>query len=98
MTRQPLLRSFATAARPPRGRRDILDLRGATITHSDLSGFDLRGVDLTGSDLTHSNVTGADLRGTRLDRAVLQDTDLTDTALNGSRAAKTTFTRAVARG
>jgi hypothetical protein len=80
--------------KPPRGRRDVLNLRGAILKHVDLSACDLRGANLAGSDLSNASLAGADLRETRLDGAVLVSADLTGATLVGAHGAKARFTGA----
>jgi uncharacterized protein YjbI with pentapeptide repeats len=82
----------------PRGRTEVLDLRGIAIANTDLSGLDLRHADLTGSDLTGADLSGTQLRGARLDKANLRDTNLTGASLSGAHAVGAVLAGAVARG
>jgi uncharacterized protein YjbI with pentapeptide repeats len=82
----------------PRGRTDVLDLRGIAISNTDLSGFDLCHADLTGSDLTSADLRGTELRGAHLDKANLRDTNLTGATLSGAHAVGAVLAGAVARG
>ncbi|WP_410621801.1 pentapeptide repeat-containing protein [Amycolatopsis sp. cmx-8-4] len=82
------LATLRDRAKPPRGQRDVLDLRGITLPRADLTGFDLRDADLTGGDLTGTVLRDADLRGARMNRTTVREADLTGAKLAGVFAVK----------
>jgi uncharacterized protein YjbI with pentapeptide repeats len=55
-----------------------IDLRGAFIRRTDLSGANLEGANLSGADCTNVNFRGANLHDAILDGAILKGADLTD--------------------
>lgn len=54
-----------------------LDLHGAFVRRTDLSGASLRGANMTGVDATNAVFRGADFDGALLDGAILKGADLT---------------------
>lgn len=54
-----------------------LDLHGAFVRRTDLSGASLRGANMTRVDATNAIFRGADFEGARLDGAILKGADLT---------------------
>ena len=67
----------------------IIDLKGAKLSRTDLSGINfskaqLRVAYLRASDLTNSNLTEADLKGAYLNRANLNRADFTKATLRGA--------------
>jgi uncharacterized protein YjbI with pentapeptide repeats len=54
-----------------------LDLHGAFVRRTDLSGASLRGANMTKVDTTNAIFRGADFRGAILDGAILRGADLT---------------------
>ena len=55
----------------------ILDLHGAFVRRTDLSGASLRGANMTKVDATNAIFRGADFEGALLDGAILRGADLT---------------------
>jgi uncharacterized protein YjbI with pentapeptide repeats len=56
----------------------VLDLHGAFIRRTDLSGANLANANFSGADCTGVNFRGANFRGTVLKGAILRGADLTD--------------------
>ena len=54
-----------------------LDLHGAFVRRTDLSGASLRGANMTKVDATNAVFRGADFEGALLDGAILRGADLT---------------------
>jgi uncharacterized protein YjbI with pentapeptide repeats len=54
-----------------------LDLHGAFVRRTDLSGASLRGANMTKVDATKAVFRGADFEGAHLDGAILRGADLT---------------------
>jgi uncharacterized protein YjbI with pentapeptide repeats len=54
-----------------------LDLHGAFVRRTDLSGASLRGANMTKVDATNASFRGADFEGARLEGAILRGADLT---------------------
>lgn len=54
-----------------------LDIRGAFVRRTDLSGVSLRGANLAGADATNANFRGADFEGALLNGTILRGADLT---------------------
>jgi uncharacterized protein YjbI with pentapeptide repeats len=54
-----------------------LDIHGAFVRRTDLSGASLRGANMTGADATNAVFRGADFEGARLERTILRGADLT---------------------
>jgi uncharacterized protein YjbI with pentapeptide repeats len=54
-----------------------LDLHGAFVRRTDLSGASLRGANMTNVDATSASFRGADFEGALLDGAILRGADLT---------------------
>lgn len=54
-----------------------LDLHGAFVRRTDLSGASLRGANMTRVDATNAVFRGADFEGALLDGAILRGADLT---------------------
>jgi uncharacterized protein YjbI with pentapeptide repeats len=54
-----------------------LDLHGAFVRRTDLSGASLRGANMTRVDATNAIFRDADFEGARLDGAILKGADLT---------------------
>jgi uncharacterized protein YjbI with pentapeptide repeats len=65
-------------------RPSLLDLRGITLLHEDLSGLDLSGYDLSYSNLTSSNLTGTVLGYSKFKMASLEQTILDECEFVGS--------------
>ncbi|MBM3551448.1 MAG: hypothetical protein FJX45_06680 [Alphaproteobacteria bacterium] len=55
-----------------------IDLSGAFIRRTDLSGANLEGANLSRADCTNVNFRGANMRDANLDGAILKGADLTD--------------------
>jgi uncharacterized protein YjbI with pentapeptide repeats len=55
-----------------------LDLHGAFVRRTDLSGASLRGANMTKVDATNAIFRGANFEGALLDGAILKGADLTD--------------------
>jgi uncharacterized protein YjbI with pentapeptide repeats len=53
-----------------------LDIRGAFVRRTDLSGASLRGANLTGADATNASFRGADFEGALLKGTILRGADL----------------------
>ncbi len=66
-----MLKSETRAAAPK------LDIRGAFVRRTDLSGVSLLGADLSGADATNATFRGADFAGAILRKTVLRGADLT---------------------
>jgi len=64
--------------------RDALDLSGAFIRRTNLSGVNLEGADLSGADCTNVDFTGANFKNANLNKTILRGANLTG-ALNVSR-------------
>jgi uncharacterized protein YjbI with pentapeptide repeats len=62
----------------------LLDLRGITLLHEDLSGLDLSGYDLSYSNLTRSTLTGTVLGYSKFRMASLEQTTLDECEFVGS--------------
>jgi uncharacterized protein YjbI with pentapeptide repeats len=58
-------------------RASTLDLHGAFVRRTDLSGASLRGANMTKADATNAVFRGADFEGALLDGAILRGADLT---------------------
>jgi uncharacterized protein YjbI with pentapeptide repeats len=54
-----------------------LDLHGAFVRRTDLSGASLQGANMTKVDATNASFRGADFEGARLKGAILRGADLT---------------------
>jgi uncharacterized protein YjbI with pentapeptide repeats len=54
-----------------------LDIHGAFVRRTDLSGTSLRGADMSDADATNAVFRGADFAGARLRGAILRGADLT---------------------
>jgi uncharacterized protein YjbI with pentapeptide repeats len=63
----------------PKGvaQTQTLDLHGAFVRRTDLSGASLRGANMSKVDATNAIFRGADFEGARLDGAILKGADLT---------------------
>ena len=59
-------------------QKSTLDLHGAFVRRTDLSGASLRGANMRRVDATNANFRGADFKGALLDGAILRGADLTD--------------------
>jgi uncharacterized protein YjbI with pentapeptide repeats len=59
-------------------QRRTLDLHGAFVRRTDLSGASLRGANMSKVDATNAIFRGADFAGARLDGAILKGADLTE--------------------
>jgi uncharacterized protein YjbI with pentapeptide repeats len=59
-------------------RRSTLDLHGAFVRRTDLSGASLRGANISKADATNANFRGADFEGALFKGAILRGADLTD--------------------
>lgn len=66
-----MLKSMNRASMP------TLDLHGAFVRRTDLSGASLRGANMVGADATNAIFRNADFEGARLDGTVLKGADLT---------------------
>jgi uncharacterized protein YjbI with pentapeptide repeats len=64
-------------------KREI-NLTGANLTDTDLTGANLRYINLTGANLTGANLTKSDLRIANLTGANLSNTDLRNANLSGA--------------
>lgn len=64
--------------------RDALDLSGAFIRRTNLSGVNLEDADLSGADCTNVDFTGANFKNANLSKTILRGANLTG-ALNVSR-------------
>ncbi|MFT4275661.1 MAG: pentapeptide repeat-containing protein [Rhodopseudomonas sp.] len=60
------------------GQERALNISGAFVRRTDLSGASLRGANLAGADAANANFRGADFEGAILDGTVLRGADLTD--------------------
>ena len=69
---------------PATSYRDALDLSGAFIRRTNLSGVNLEGADLSGADCTNVDFTGANFKDANLSKTILRGANLTG-ALNLSR-------------
>lgn len=69
-----------------------MNLSGADLTQSNLSGARIIDADLSDADLTRANLTGATITETNLDDAVLCGTTRTDGTVDDSGCAATTDT------
>ena len=58
-------------------QKSTLDLHGAFVRRTDLSGASLRGANMRKVDATNANFRGADFEGALLDGAILRGADLT---------------------
>lgn len=58
-------------------QKSTLDLHGAFVRRTDLSGASLRGANMRKVDATNANFRGADFEGALLDGAMLRGADLT---------------------
>jgi uncharacterized protein YjbI with pentapeptide repeats len=58
-------------------QKSTLDLHGAFVRRTDLSGASLRGANMTQVDATNAIFRGADFEGALLDGAILRGADLT---------------------
>jgi uncharacterized protein YjbI with pentapeptide repeats len=58
-------------------RASSLDLHGAFVRRTDLSGASLRGANMIGADATNAVFRGADFEGALLRSAILKGADLT---------------------
>ncbi len=58
-------------------RMPTLDIHGAFVRRTDLSGTSLRGANMIGTDATNANFRDADFESARLDGAILRGADLT---------------------
>ncbi len=58
-------------------QKSTLDLHGAFVRRTDLSGASLRGANMSKVDATNANFRGADFEGALLDGAILRGADLT---------------------
>jgi uncharacterized protein YjbI with pentapeptide repeats len=58
-------------------QRSTLDLHGAFVRRTDLSGASLRGANMSKVDATNANFRGADFEGALLNGAILRGADLT---------------------
>src|ERR1700756_3545902 len=58
-------------------QKSTLDLHGAFVRRTDLSGASLRGANMRRVDATNANFRGADFEGALLDGAILRGADLT---------------------
>ena len=58
-------------------QKSTLDLHGAFVRRTDLSGASLRGANMRRIDATNANFRGADFEGALLDGAILRGADLT---------------------
>lgn len=58
-------------------QKSTLDLHGAFVRRTDLSGASLRGANMSKVDATNANFRGADFEGAILDGAILRGADLT---------------------
>ena len=58
-------------------QRSTLDLHGAFVRRTDLSGASLRGANMSKADATNANFRDADFEGARLNGAILRGADLT---------------------
>ena len=63
---------------------EVVDLRGADLSGTNLSWADLRGADLSGTNLSWADLRGADLSGTNLSGTNLSWADLSGTNLSGT--------------
>ena len=54
----------------------VLDLHGAFVRRTDLSGASLRGANMSGADATNAIFREADFAGARLDGTILRGADL----------------------
>jgi uncharacterized protein YjbI with pentapeptide repeats len=59
-------------------QKSTLDLHGAFVRRTDLSGASLRGANMSKVDATNANFRGANFEGALLDGAILRGADLTD--------------------
>jgi uncharacterized protein YjbI with pentapeptide repeats len=64
--------------------RNALDLSGAFIRRTNLSGVNLEDADLSGADCTNVDFTGANFKNANLNKTILRGANLTG-ALNLSR-------------
>ena len=71
-------------------RKFKLDVRGAFLRRTDLSGASLRGANLTDADFTNAILRGADLQDAILEGTVLRGADLT--------GARKSYFSAIAKG
>ena len=58
-------------------QKSALDLHGAFVRRTDLSGASLRGANMSKVDATNANFRGADFEGALLEGAILRGADLT---------------------
>lgn len=58
-------------------QKSTLDLHGAFVRRTDLSGASLRGANMSKVDATNANFRGADFEGAILDGAILRGADMT---------------------
>ena len=58
-------------------QKSTLDLHGAFVRRTDLSGASLRGANMSKVDATNANFRGADFEGALLEGAILRGADLT---------------------
>jgi len=58
-------------------QKSTLDLHGAFVRRTDLSGASLRGANMSKADATNANFRGADFEGAVLNGAILRGADLT---------------------
>lgn len=61
-----------------RPRQRTLDIHGAFVRRTDLSGVSLRGANMAGADATNAILRGADLGNAVLRGTILRGADLTD--------------------
>ena len=80
-----MIRTLKTECKKQSAKRPVaLDLRGITLYHEDISGFDLSGYDLSHANLNRANLTGANLCYTKFYEASLEQSILDECEFIGA--------------